>query len=66
MGVTVDAVTDPVSADARALLAKIDKAELPEASVDGAGTVFVVSHKANASFELVNAALKAGGTVAVA
>jgi hypothetical protein len=66
MGVTVDAVTDPLTADGRALLAKIDKATLPDATVEGAGTVFAVSHRANASFELVNAALAAGGTVAVA
>ncbi|MGA7242718.1 MAG: hypothetical protein WBX19_06025, partial [Terracidiphilus sp.] len=44
----------------------IDKVALPEASIDGTGTVFAVSHKANASFELVNAALQAGATVSVA
>ena len=66
MGVDVDSVTDPLSADQRALMAKIDKAETPEASVDGAGAVFAVSHKANASFQLVNAALQAGATVSLA
>ncbi len=34
--------------------------------VEGAGAVFAVSHKANASFELVNAALAQGGTVSLA
>jgi hypothetical protein len=66
MGVNVDQVTDPLGAEERALLAKIDKVELPEASVDGTGTVFAVTHKANASFELVNAALAGGGTVSLA
>jgi hypothetical protein len=66
MGVSVDAVTDPLGADERALLTKIDKVELPEASVEGAGALFAISHKENASFELVNAALKAGATVSLA
>ncbi len=66
MGVSADAVTDPLGGDERALLTKIDKVALPEASVDGAGAVFAVSHKANASFELVNAALKAGASVTLA
>jgi len=65
-GVNVDEVTDPLSADERALLTPVDKVELPAASVDGAGAVFAVTHRANASFEIVNAALKAGGTVSLA
>jgi len=66
MGVDVDAVTDPLEAEQRAMLTKIDAVQLPEPTVDGAGTVFAVSHKANASFELVNAALQQGGTVSLA
>jgi hypothetical protein len=66
MGVSVDAVSDPLDAERRALLTKIDKVVLPDAGIDGAGTVFAVSHKANAAFELVNAALGAGATVSVA
>jgi len=66
MGVTVDAVSDPLRADQRALLTKIDKVDQPEASVDGTGTVFAVSHKVNASFQLVNAALQTGATVTIA
>jgi hypothetical protein len=34
--------------------------QLPDATVDGAGDVFAVSHKVNAAFQLVNAALAAG------
>ncbi|MGA7107797.1 MAG: M14 metallopeptidase family protein [Terracidiphilus sp.] len=66
MGVSVDAVSDPLPPEQRALMAKIDKVDLPESSVDGTGTIFVVSHKANASFQLVNAALQAGASVSLA
>ena len=66
MGVDVDAVTDPLGADERALLTKIDKAELPAQSVEGAGSLFALSHRTNASFEAVNAALAAGATVQLA
>ncbi|HEY6489050.1 MAG: M14 family zinc carboxypeptidase [Terracidiphilus sp.] len=65
MGVHVDAVTDPLNADQRALLAKIDKVSLPEAAIDGTGATFAVSHQTNASFQLVNAALQAGGRVSL-
>jgi len=66
MGVHVDEVTDPLGTDVRAQMTKIEKVALPETTVDGTGTVFALSHKANASFEVVNAALAAGGTVSVA
>ncbi len=66
MGVDVDAVTDPLQAEQRGLMTKIDKAEAPAAGVDGAGTTFAVSHRVNASFELVNAVLREGGTVSLA
>jgi hypothetical protein len=66
MGVDVDAVTDPLQQDQRALLTRIDKVDLPDASIDGTGTVFALSHKTNTSFQLVNAALKAGATVSLA
>jgi hypothetical protein len=66
MGVDVDAVTDPLAADQRALLTKVDGVQLPDATVEGAGTVFALSHKVNAAFELVNAALAQGGTVSLA
>jgi hypothetical protein len=66
MGVTVDAVTDPLTAEQRAQFTRLDKAAVPEAAIDGTGSTFAISHRANASFELVNAALAAGGTVSVA
>jgi hypothetical protein len=66
MGVDVDAVTDPLAADQRALLTKVDAVQLPDATIEGTGTVFALSHKVNAAFELVNAALAQGGTVSLA
>jgi hypothetical protein len=66
MGVSVDAVTDPLTAAQRGMLQPIEAVKLPAVEVSGAGGVFVVSHKPNASFELVNAALKAGGSVSMA
>jgi Zinc carboxypeptidase len=66
MGVSVDTVTDPLEAGQRALLTKVTTVELPEAAIEGTGTVFAVSHKANASFQLINAALRAGATVSLA
>ncbi len=66
MGVSVDTVSDPLEASQRGLMTKITSVQLPETAVDGTGTVFAVSHKVNASFELVNAALQAGGTVSLA
>ena len=66
MGVNADAVTDPLAADQRGMLTRVGAVELPAATVAGTGTLFAVSHKANASFELVNEVLKQGGTVSLA
>ena len=66
MGVSVDTVTDPLSSDQRSSLARIEKVVLPEPSFEGSGTLFAISHKVNNSFELVNAALRAGAAVSIA
>ena len=66
MGVDVDTVTDPVTPAQRAQLEKIDTAQAPAASVEGAGAAFAVSHRVNASFQVVNEALKSGATVSLA
>ena len=66
MGVDVDAVTDPLEADQRAQLTKVDAVQLPDATIDGATGTFAISHRANASFQIVNAALAQGGTVSLA
>jgi Zinc carboxypeptidase len=66
MGVDADAVTDPLAPEQRAQLTKVDAVQLPDATVEGAGTLFAISHKVNASFQLVNAALQQGGSVSLA
>src|SRR6202789_871513 len=66
MGVDVDAVTDPLEAGQSALLSKVDAVQLPDATVEGAGATFAVSHRVNAAFQLVNAALAQGATVSLA
>lgn len=66
MGVSVDEVTDPISPEQKALLTRIDRVTLPAVDVAGAGGVFAVSHKPNASFQIVNAVLSQGGSVAMA
>lgn len=65
MGVSVDAVTDPLTPGQRGLLTKVEKAQPPAAEAAGAGAVFALSHETNASFEVVNAALRAGATVSL-
>jgi hypothetical protein len=66
MGVNVDAVTDPLEPAQRQLLTHIDKTEAPAAAIDGAGAVLALSHRTNASFQVVNAALRAGASVSLA
>ena len=66
MGVTVDVVSDPLGPDQTGHMAKVEKVTLREAAVDGAGAEFVISHKPNNSFQIVNAVLAQGGSVALA
>jgi hypothetical protein len=66
MGVGVDVVSDPMDAEQRDHMTKIEQVKLPDVEVAGEGTAFAVSHKPNAAFEVVNAALAKGGTVALA
>ncbi len=66
MGVNVDAVTDPLTAEQHAAIEKIAAVTLPEVSVTGGGTKFAVSHKPNASFKMVNAVLAKGGSAEMA
>jgi hypothetical protein len=66
MGVAADTVTDPMDQAQRALMTKIDHVKLPVGQVAGEGPLFAVSHKPNAAFQLVNAALAQGGSVALA
>src|SRR5260370_38747752 len=50
----------------RSVMTRIDHVKLPEGPVAGDGLLFAVSHKPNAAFQLVNAALVQGGSVALA
>lgn len=65
MGVAVDAVSDPLLPDQLAKLTRVDKVSLPAARVEGQGETFAISHKPNASFELVNAALAKGASISM-
>jgi hypothetical protein len=66
MGVSVDAVTDPLTPEQRSLLEKVNSVTRPQLEVTGSGSIYVVSHKPNAAFQLVNAALQQGATVSMA
>lgn len=64
MGVQVDAVSDPVTQEQLGALKPIAQVDLPTTKVEGAGTSFVLSHEANASFRVANEVLANGGSVA--
>lgn len=63
MGVEVAAVDEPVSADARRALRRIDKADVVPGKVEGSGPVYAFSHNSNAALRAVNDILASGGTV---
>ncbi len=63
MGVDVVAVSEPVTADARKALRKIDKLDEVPGKVEGSGPVFAFSHNSNAALRAVNDILAEGGTV---
>ncbi len=65
MGVVVDTVSDPMTQDQRAGLTKIAAVKLPAAEVSGDGGSFILSHKPNAAFQVVNAILAQGGSVSL-
>jgi hypothetical protein len=66
MGVHVAPVLEPVSSEQRTGLTIIAGFTPPAGAVEGAGTVFVLSHKPNASFKAINQVFAAGGHVAFA
>jgi hypothetical protein len=65
MGVQVAPVLEPLSQNERALK-RIDHFTPPAGTVDGPGTVFVLSHKPNAAYKTVNEVLTAGGRISFA
>jgi hypothetical protein len=66
MGVQVAPVLEPVGAEQRAALRRIEQFAFPSGNVEGSGAVFVLSHKPNASFKAVNDLLASGGRVGFA
>lgn len=66
MGVQVAPVLQPVAAPERAALEKLDKFTAPAGSISGTGSVYVLSHKSNASVKLLNEVFAAGGHVGFA
>jgi len=66
MGVQVAPVLEPVSSAERAALKKIDPFVAPAGNIDGNGSVFVLSHRSNATFKALNAILDGGGRVSFA
>jgi hypothetical protein len=66
MGVEVVTVAEPVGADTRAALRKIERVEAIEGKVEGSGPVFAFSHNSNAAIRAVNDLLAAGVKVSFA
>ncbi len=66
MGVETAPVLQPVNADQRQGLRLLEKASAPPGEIKGTGPVYVISHRANASFRAVNQVLSAGGQVGFA
>jgi len=65
MGVEVMPVTEPLPADFRGKMARVDEIA-PPAGVTGSGSTFVLDRNVNASYRAVNRILGDGGTVGVA
>jgi hypothetical protein len=63
MGVEVAAVLQPVSAEQRAELKKIDQFTPPAGSVKGTGSTFLISRRTNNSSKAMNEVFAAGGQV---
>jgi hypothetical protein len=63
MGVETAVVSEPLSDSQRAVLKRIDHVTPPEATIEGEGPVFVLSHQPNASFAAINEILGHGGQV---
>ncbi|HKE26493.1 MAG TPA: M14 family metallopeptidase [Bryobacteraceae bacterium] len=63
MGVEVTAVAEPVSAETRRTLRKLERVDPIQGKVDGSGPVFAFSHNSNAALRAVNDLLASGATV---
>jgi hypothetical protein len=63
MGVEAAAVLQPITAEQRASLQRIDKASPVAGEVRGTGPIYSLSHHSNASSRAINDILSAGGQV---
>lgn len=63
MGVETAAVLQPVSADQRTGLRLLERVGLEPGIVQGIGSTYVISHRANVAFKAINEVLEAGGKV---
>jgi hypothetical protein len=66
MGVETAVVSEPLSESQRASLKRIDHVTPPEGGIEGAGSVYVLSHQPNSSFAAINEILSGGGQVSFA
>jgi zinc carboxypeptidase len=66
MDVHVDAVTEPINQAQMTRLRKLEKFAWPTGTISGSGPVYLLTHKANASFRAINEVLAAGGQVGFA
>ena len=60
MGVSVDAISDPMEPAQRAMMTKIDQVKLPDGEATGEGSIFAVSHKPNAVVSACECGLSRG------
>ncbi|HEV2490082.1 MAG TPA: M14 metallopeptidase family protein [Candidatus Acidoferrales bacterium] len=63
MGVDADAVMQPLTREQLAGLKPLTEFAPPAGSVEGTGSVFLISHRTNNSFKAINDAFAAGGQV---
>jgi hypothetical protein len=63
MGVQVAPVLQPIGASERGTLEKIEKFAAPSGAISGTGGAYLLSHKSNASFKLMNEVFGGGGRV---
>ncbi|HEV2341245.1 MAG TPA: M14 metallopeptidase family protein [Candidatus Acidoferrales bacterium] len=66
MGVDADAVMQPLTKEQLDGLKRITEFAPPAGSVEGTGSVFLISHRTNNSFKAINDAFAAGGQVSFA
>lgn len=66
MNVKIDTIKSAVPDDVRGKLEQVSEVKSPAGKITGNGSTFVLSHKVNASFQVMNEVLAKHGTVAYA